>query len=41
MAEAIITAYNRHEANIIVGEVNNGGDLSLFNFFWFFSNLED
>jgi phage terminase large subunit-like protein len=26
-AEAAITAYNRHEANIIVGEVNNGGDL--------------
>lgn len=26
-AQAAITAYNRHEANIIVGEVNNGGDL--------------
>jgi predicted phage terminase large subunit-like protein len=26
-AEAVITAYNRHEANMIVGEVNNGGDL--------------
>jgi phage terminase large subunit-like protein len=26
-AEAAITAYNRHEANVIVGEVNNGGDL--------------
>jgi len=26
-AEAVITAFNRHEANMIVGEVNNGGDL--------------
>jgi phage terminase large subunit-like protein len=30
-AEAAITAYNRHEANIIVGEVNNGGDLVEMN----------
>jgi phage terminase large subunit-like protein len=26
-AKAFITAFNRHEANMIVGEVNNGGDL--------------
>ena len=26
-AEAVITAFHRHEANMIVGEVNNGGDL--------------
>jgi phage terminase large subunit-like protein len=26
-AEAAITAYNKHNANIIVGETNNGGDL--------------
>jgi predicted phage terminase large subunit-like protein len=26
-AEAVITAYNRHDTNLIVGEVNNGGDL--------------
>ena len=25
--EAVITAYNRHEANLVVGEVNNGGDM--------------
>ncbi|WP_292387094.1 hypothetical protein [Methanosarcina sp. UBA5] len=30
-AEAVITAYNRHEANLIVGEVNNGGDLVKMN----------
>jgi phage terminase large subunit-like protein len=30
-AEAAITAYNRHEANIIVGETNNGGDLVEMN----------
>jgi phage terminase large subunit-like protein len=30
-AEAAITAYNRHEANVIVGEVNNGGDLVEMN----------
>ena len=30
-AESVITAYNRHEANIIVGEVNNGGDLVELN----------
>ena len=26
-AEAVVTAYNKHEANVVVGEVNNGGDL--------------
>lgn len=26
-AEAVITAYNRHEANAVIGETNNGGDL--------------
>ena len=30
-AEAAITAYNRHEANVIVGETNNGGDLVEMN----------
>ena len=30
-AEAVITAYNRHEANIVVGETNNGGDLVELN----------
>jgi len=30
-AEAAITAYNLHEANTIVGEVNNGGDLVEMN----------
>jgi len=30
-AEAAITAYNKHEANIIIGEVNNGGDLVEMN----------
>lgn len=30
-AEAAITAYNRHEANIVVGGVNNGGDLVEMN----------
>jgi phage terminase large subunit-like protein len=29
--EAVITAYNRHEANLVVGEVNNGGDLVEMN----------
>ena len=26
-ARAVITAYNRHEANTIIGEVNNGGEM--------------
>lgn len=26
-AEAVITAFHKHEANMVVGEVNNGGDL--------------
>lgn len=30
-AEAAITAYNMHEANLIIGETNNGGDLVEMN----------
>jgi phage terminase large subunit-like protein len=30
-AEAAITAYHKYEANVIVGEVNNGGDLVEMN----------
>jgi hypothetical protein len=30
-AQAAITAYNKHEANTIAGEVNNGGDLVEMN----------
>jgi phage terminase large subunit-like protein len=30
-AEAAITAYHKHEANVIVGEVNNGRDLVEMN----------
>lgn len=30
-AEAAITAYNKHEANTIIGETNNGGDLVEMN----------
>jgi phage terminase large subunit-like protein len=30
-AQAAITAFNKHEANVIVGETNNGGDLVEMN----------
>lgn len=30
-AQAVTTAFNKHEANVIVGETNNGGDLVKMN----------